>query len=197
MERQKHGFDEEEYIKKYYFVDDYDHNYTSQWDGKIKTSNIIYPPKMASLKDFPETIPVSIKTKKIHCAVEMGDFMRNVKKEEGFLLMVGFWEGIDRLVVRRHFMHIPQQEWNKNFPLDLAKKMNNIFADNNITNNVSDDLRWKQISSTYRREWEKLGTGINVCFKRDHKNQKRVQCSIKREYFAMLVDQYSVEVKKR
>lgn len=197
MERQKHGFDEERYIKEHYSVDDYDDNYTSQWDGIVRSSDIVFPSMVFSLESLPAITPVSIKTKKINCAVEMGDLMRNAKKQENFLLTVGFWEGRDKAVVQRHFIYVPQQEWLKNFPLTSAEKMNNIFKDNNITNNVADDLRWKQTSNEYKEEWNKLETGINVHFKRDHKNQRRVQCSLKKDYFMRLSNQYSVKIKKR
>lgn len=142
-------------------------------------------------------IPVSIKTKKINCAVEMGDLMRNATKTEDFLLTVGFWKGTEKLVVQRNFLYIPLDEWRKNFSFSLSNKMANIFKDNNITNSNDDDLRWKKLIKIYKKEWNDSDSGISVHFKRDHKNQRRVQCSIKKPYFKELTDKYSVNIKKR
>lgn len=220
MERQNHGFLEEEYIRSKYLVDKYgDDRYTSEWDGKIRFSDIDFSqnPDLHELFSYvgspldgellyrdgqervtQETfIPVSIKTKKINCAVEMGSLLRNSRKTDDFILSIGFWEGHPSNIIQRNFLYISLSEWKSHFPKEICEKMNNIFIDHQITNDYADDSRWKKISSAYRKEWNRLGTGINVHFKRDHKNQRRVQCSIKHSYLKDLIAYSSVSIKKR
>lgn len=72
-------------------------------------------------------IPVSIKTKKINCAVEMGDLMRNATKTEDFLLTVGFWKGTEKLVVQRNFLYIPLDEWRKKLFFQPVKQNGKYF----------------------------------------------------------------------
>lgn len=195
-ERQKHGFIEEDYIRQKYLIDTYSSNYTSPWDGKVHQDNVFHKVNTLPLMPVEDTIiPVSIKTKKINGAVEMGDLMRNATKEEGFILAVGFWKDtLTKNIVERHTIYLPLDEWSKNFPIEITTRMSNIFKDNNISNSYDDDKKWKIISKKYRQEWKLLENGININFKRDHKKQKRVQCSIKRSYFQEISKKYSIEI---
>ena len=45
-------------------------------------------------------------------------------------------------------------------------------------------------NNTYKNIWDKKDTIININFKRDHKNQKRIQCSIKNEAVYNILDRF-------
>lgn len=189
-ERQIHGFKEEAFMREQYPLFQVDNSYSAVWDALIRREDII------GGNTKQDIIPVSIKTKRINQNVEMGSFYRNSQVSKDFLLSVAFWDRTTDNIVSREFILIPSDIWLRNFPNSLILKMNNIFVDNDITNSRDDDARWKTISKQYRELWNDANTGIAIHFKRDHKNQKRVQCSIRKNYFKdFLLPNYSVILK--
>lgn len=173
-ERQGHGFSYEEYIKGKYGIES-GGNYTAEWDGYLDGK------------------PVSIKTKKKGGAVEMSDFFRNANKEEDFYLIVGFWEGEKTNIVEEYVLYINKNFWVSQFDIGLVELFRGVF--DGITNSYEDDAKWKLRITEYKERWKETESIINVHFKRDHKTQKRVQCSIKnKEFYTILVRYYSVDI---
>lgn len=175
-ERQKHGFKfEENIINKYGMVGNT--LYTSQWDAYYKE------------------IPVSIKTKKLGGAIEMADFFRNAEVDEDFILVVGFWEGNKDNIVEEHTVYINKNYWKSQFNEELVEDFRGIF--DGITNSYDDDVKWKKRMNSAKELWKNTKSDINVNFKRDHKKQKRVQCSIKNSmFYEVYTKYYSVELGK-
>ena len=66
---------------------------------------------------------------------------------------------------------------------------------NNITNDVSDDLKWKKEITVLRTEWKNKTTNlIRPRFKRDHKKQKRIQCAINnKDFYNYFIKKYEVK----
>lgn len=193
--RQNHGFLEEEYIRQNYSFRK-SSKYTSRWDGYLSSSTI------ENDVDFVDysllEIPVSIKTKKLGGCLEMGSLLRNATVDTDFVLFAGMWQGQTKTIVKRHIIYVPRSVWNSIFNMELSRKMNDIFKDNDISNDRIQDDEWKKISTEYRKEWNKSNQAINVLFKRDHKNQRRVQCSIRRDFFNdVLVKEYTVAVDRK
>lgn len=173
-ERQKHGFlYEEEIINRYGMKKST--NYTSKWDAYINN------------------LPVSIKTKKQGGSVELGDFFRQASVSETFLLCTGFWWGKKTSIVEEYFLLIDGNFWANQFNEELTESFKNIFE--GITNSYDDDVKWKQRMREANEAWDKTGSIIKMNFKRDHKKQKRVQCSIRREAFQnILIPNFSIEM---
>lgn len=75
MERQRHGFDFENFvIKKFNLIKEV--KYTAEYDAYTKNN-----------------IPVQIKLEKEGSDIELADIFRNYQKSSDFILIVGFWSG--------------------------------------------------------------------------------------------------------
>lgn len=161
-ERQAHGFTYEQEVIKRYGLERED-NYTSKWDA------------------YYQGIPVSIKTCTKKGVVYMGDFVRNATLTHNFILIIGFWENDSnglKVFDDDIILYINRDVWVEQFPPGISSKMLNIFE--GITNSEEDNAKWKVKSKAYNQEWDDCQTGIKINFKRDHKKQKRIQCSIRR-----------------
>jgi hypothetical protein len=161
MARQNHGFLFEEYIiDKYHLTKEY--NYTCAYDAY--TSN---------------GIPIQIKCIKKSSSIDMGDMLRNIKKNSCFILVIGFWKYVNSCkkidTIYYHFIDIHIYK-----PLIggfLENKVINALEEmKNISNDHKDDSLWKDFSKRYKRELD--GSFLKPRFKRDHKSQKRIQCAI-------------------
>lgn len=175
MERQAHGFNFEKEIIKFWNMKKT--GYRDEWDA------------------FYKDIPVSIKYRKLGHNVEMSDIFRNANKKENFLLIVGFWKNNKgkKELVEIHYLYINKNYWNKNFNKNTLNKIKNVF--DGISNSYSDDKLWKERLKEYNNIWNKDNTIIQTHFKRDHKKQKRIQCSIKiKDFYEILVPHYTVDL---
>lgn len=164
-ERQRHGFAYEQYV-----IDTYDlekaQEYTSVWDARTRD----------------DQTPVSIKTKRLGGNVEMGSFSRNAYGDESFFLAVGFWQWRKTRIVEEHVLYIPRSYWDAQFPdEDLNEEVLNMF--DGITNSYADDAKWRERRRDIVNRWNELNTIIRIHPKRDHKKQRRVQCSIRTDKF--------------
>ena len=174
-ERQIHGFIfEEEIIKKYNIVKS--NSYTDKWDGYLNG------------------IPVSIKCEKNGSTIEMADYFRNSQNIEDFYLIVGFWEGKDKNIVDTKILFIPGKDWNDLFYLDINEKLKKLLKE--ISNDYSDDEEWKRRRLELSAEWkENTSNLIRLYFKRDHKQQKRIQCGITyKDFFSYFIPKYEKEL---
>jgi hypothetical protein len=164
MERQSHGFVyQENCIKKYNLIKD--DNYTGEWDGYWQNKK-----------------PVQIKTIKFGSAIDLGDYYRNKGKVENFTLFLGFWKGTESYIVEEYiFEDINKDEWNKLFEYEFDEELKNDLR--KITNNYSDDLKWKEVIRKHKSRWNNIKRLVQPRFKRDHKSQKRMQCAINNSDF--------------
>lgn len=180
-ERQGHGFIFEDYVEKIYSVDrsveGYGKNYTDPWDGLYNG------------------IPVSIKHIKKGCAVDLADVFRQASINENFIMFVDFYETptvseTDDI----HILFIPAEKWHTYFaPLDIFEnKLRNAL--NSVSNDRADDVKWTKLRIECVNFWKTITTGfITLNGKRDHKKQKRWQCSInKTNFFKEFLPKYEI-----
>lgn len=160
-ERQKHGFDfQEKFIKDNNLIPDT--NYTGEWDAYTKKG-----------------IPVQIKTRKSNGELDLGDLKRNLNKNENFMLVVGTYEeknGTKNFLETKSYF-VDCDIWKKQFNcVGLLTEMLDFVK--NISNDHKDDQKWKAGIKTFKQQTK----GIAVPrFKRDHKNQKRIQAAVPRK----------------
>ena len=114
---------------------------------------------------------------------------------EDFYLFVGFWEQDKNNIIENYCLYIPANIWKTLFNFNLQKDFKNLLA--NITNQISDDLRWKEEINLLRSKWKQTTPNlIRPRFKRDHKNQKRIQCAINnKDFYNYFVKNFQIEVK--
>lgn len=166
MERQWHGFKFQDYVKEKYGVN-LSTEYTGKWDGKWCN------------------YPVSIKHIKKGNAVDLADVFRQASISEDFFMFVDFYETetvseSDELYI----LFIPAKSWNSYFmPLDkFEAKFKDVLK--SVTNDKKDDNKWKALREECVKYWKQNTTGhITLNGKRDHKTQKRWQCSINQTNF--------------
>ncbi|MGI8555406.1 MAG: hypothetical protein ACR2LT_03490 [Pyrinomonadaceae bacterium] len=168
-EVQLHGFDFENWIKKTFFAD-FTVSYSHKWDIPAEFNTLEIVPKAF------RHLPVSIKTCKNRSPIAFGDALRQVKNEENFLLIVGFWE---------------QSGANKNFVAVEAVKITADFWKTLFAPLTEDDLRLLDSiiknKETHYAEVRKSAKEIKKSFaptkmilnpKIDSKSQRRLQCSL-------------------
>lgn len=183
--RQQHGFKyQDNIINTWGLVKE--KSYVGEYDGYFVDNNF----------------PVQIKTIKFGSAIDLGDYKRNSTKDKNFILFIGFWKGNNNNVSfeNEHILIINSNWWRDLFmaPKELIDKMYTLL--HNISNDKSDDVFWKQetkkLISLWKSSWKlyrysffyKWGLDyperlIIPRFKRDHKKQKRIQCSIPNKLF--------------
>lgn len=162
-ERQQHGLNYEKYvIKKYNLVKS--NNYTSIDDAYT-----------------PDNIPVQIKCIKWGGVIEMGSYTRNKNKTGDFILIIGFWENVKNNIIKEHILYIDHTKFTKNLDFEYDNIM--LSEMNQISNSITDDTRWTKFREKYQSEWNKKNNILDIRFKRDHKYQKRIQCSISYKNF--------------
>tara|TARA_Y100000034_G_scaffold17991_1_gene19847 strand:+ start:1360 stop:2004 length:645 start_codon:yes stop_codon:yes gene_type:complete len=183
--RQQHGFEYEkhysnksgillweEYAKKYP-TQSTDQLYTSVWDGiDERQPGIHYNGK-----------PVQIKCIGIGNAVDLGDIFRNSDKSENFDLVVSFRDstlgGLG--IVEEYVIPVDCNKWNDLLKYDKYDEWKN-FITNEVSNDYSYDQTWKIEKNKRMDDWGRDRL-IQPRFKRDHKNQRRIQCSIPNKIF--------------
>lgn len=162
MERQNHGLIfEQEIIDKY---------------GMEKST------KMTSKFDaYYKDIPVSIKLTKLNSSVSFGDIFRQSEIIEDFILISGFWKGKKNNIEKIDVFYIDSNIWKNEFKKDSINQIRKVF--DGITNSRSDDSKWKTRRLEYVQLWKNSNSKFTINFKRDHKNQKRVQCSLSKNNY--------------
>lgn len=177
MERQAHGFVFEKEISNKFNINLNNKNYTGLWDGE------------------KNNIPVSIKHIKKGNAIDLGDIFRQASITNEFYMIIGFYEGADSDI---HILHFNENEYHKMF-MDLDK-FENVFRSGlaSVSNDSSDDEKWKQILSDCKKMWKDNTPNIvRPNGKRDHKKQKRWQCSINNtSFFKDIVPKYEISVEE-
>lgn len=175
-ERQIGGFNyQENIIKKYNLIPD--SSYTGLWDAYVPNSNI----------------PVSIKHAKYGTDVELADFFRNgLERNSDYYMIVGFWENTIDNIIEEYILYIPVNNWKSYFNLSLFPFFKRLII--NITNDKTDDDRWRKGCDLLKNSWKKTTNNlIRPRFKRDHKTQKRIQCAINnKDFYEHFISEYGV-----
>jgi len=160
-ERQAHGFDYEKLIvKKYNLFPSQD----TQFDAETANGT-----------------PVQIKCIKQNSSIDLGDYYRNKTKKKDFILIIGFWKGQKNNIVKEHIIHVNHKTWNSLFRYSKAEEMKDELKA--ISNNYSDDGKWKLFMQKHKYYWNKQKRRVQLRFKRDHDSQKRIQCAINKTDF--------------
>ena len=165
-ERQRHGLDYEN------FVFDKDNTlirtkcYTHRWDGFNRNNT-----------------PISIKTKKIGGnKLEMGDFFRQSEVNQDFYIYLGFWQynkKKQKVLVKEKIYKIPYTYHQLNFREKYVEAQREVFK-GVATNEERDPLRdkeWTKRREKFAKRWKESGSKVTPLYKKDHKGQKRIQCS--------------------
>jgi len=172
-ERQAHGFIfEENYIKDNNLIKE--ENYTAPFDAYDKDGELY-----------------QIKTIKKDSSIDLGDIFRNASKNKDFFLVVSFWENEKLNIVETRKMRIPFAVWNEILNFDAYDELKN-WITNEVSNSHNYDAQWKK----ERTEWKKRfgNRKINIRFKRDHKQQRRIQCAINQKvFYSYFVKEFEVE----
>jgi hypothetical protein len=158
MERQKHGFIYEDYIiQKYQLIKNI--KYNGHFDA-ITTNNI----------------PVQIKYIKNKSEICLGDFRRNMNIDVDFIFHVGFYINSENeyKTINEFTLMIDHEKWNSFFSFEHYDELVQEF--NLISNMKIDDFRFREMNFKYRKLFGKRIVSLRL--KRDHKHQKRIQCSI-------------------
>lgn len=183
--RQGHGFSFEGAIQALLDLET-DTNPTSRFDG------------FRCAKDVVEYI--SVKHIGAKNALELSDYERNARRTESITMYLGRWSvrGGQRVTTEIYVMTIPAEEWRTYFPdddrVDHFTK-STVFA--GISNDRRDDKAWKSRTSMLKRAWRQQLplTPIDIRFKRDHGNQRRVQCAVPFRNFPSVFARFYDEVK--
>lgn len=174
MERQSNGFSYEKKVIARFALTPTE-SYTAHWDARF------------------EEIPVSIKLEKKGSDVEMADFFRQSEVKEDFFLVCGFWDKTKDNIVEEHILYIPAKDWRANFDDSFCPRFRSLLKE--ITNDKKDDTKWREQIKILKNDWKKSTTNlIRPRFKRDHKNQKRIQCAINnKDFFNHFIPLYEVK----
>lgn len=176
-ERQGHGFKFESIAKPKYGIQPCPKgHYTYKWDGELNG------------------YPVSIKTEQYGTDVEMASFMRNASNTDSFYLIVGFWEGTKDNIVAIETLFIDGDEWHQLFNQEIVQECQNFLHE--ITNDYSDDDKWRAGCKELQARWESETPNlVRPRFKRDHKDQKRMQCAINySDFYTYFIPKYRKEI---
>jgi hypothetical protein len=156
MVRQQHGFDFERTI-----IDAYNLERTNEYHHKYDA--------------YYKKIPVQIKCIKFGNTVDLASYSRNRAKTEDFILVIGFWKNTKENIVKRYILYIDHKKYIEQMKFDYCKNMSSDIK--LITNLKVDDVKWKTFCKKYKDLYPRCNM-IRIRFKRDHKLQKRIQCSI-------------------
>lgn len=161
-ERQKHGFVYEKDVISRYGLED-ELNYIHEWDA------------------YYRGMPVMIKVAKNNSSIYFADIFRNAVKDKSFILIVGFWEGSHGNIVGEYLLHINRSFWREQFDEGMMTLLTKAFE--GITNSYEDDGKWAIRMQQLKGEWAKHNSIFTLNLKRDHKTQKRIQCSMTYDKF--------------
>jgi hypothetical protein len=155
--RQAHGFkSENRQIYEFNFLKTKSGH---KWDGYTKSG-----------------IPISMKCIGDKNAICLGKMKRNQDIDEDFIFIVEYWTGKNKDIIKRHILFIDHTVYTK---LCYFDKLDEFEFDmkHNITNSIEDDPKWKIMMANYQNCYPSQNL-ISMAPKRDHKTQKRIQCTI-------------------
>lgn len=130
-----------------------------------------------------------IKTIKLGSSIDMGDYFRNMNKSRDFYLIIGFWNGEKTNIVEEHVLYIKADKFREILAFEKAEEMKEWIK--GVSNDHLYDGQWKKEVEYWKKEYGKRI--IPLRFKRDHKNQKRIQCAInKKDFYDYFLKEFKV-----
>ena len=175
-ERQRHGFQFEDWLKKQFF----DIFYTSKWDvpGELNPQH--------------RGVPISIKTAKWHGSIYFGDALRQFDVNEPFDLVVAFWrlyKGKKKIVKITEVL-IQPADWRKWWGSLERKDLEEL--DLSIKNREASHEAARRRAQEIKRRLAGRGGIVTLNPKIDSKTQRRLQCSIAfSDFFQQVVKEES------
>ena len=160
--RQWHGFEyERRVIERFKLQKSLSH--TAEYDGTLNH------------------LPIQIKCMKQGTSVEFGDYFRNKRKDKDFILIVGFWKEDKLNIKEEYILKVNSKMYIDNLKYYFDDELR--YGLKHISNNISDDMRWKAYCHLHRQQWEEMNNNMSLRFRRDHKTQKRIQCGLSWKMF--------------
>lgn len=162
LPRQHHGFHyENQVISKFNLIKSED--YLSKFDATT----------------INET-PIQIKCMKQNSEICLGDLKRNQTITTDFILIVGFWKSNRYKIVEEHILYIDHEKYIECCKFD---RLTDFIAELKVmSNDPEDDQKWKVLFNQIKSEYPKKNI-IKIRPKRDHRKQKRIQCSVSYKKF--------------
>lgn len=179
MEKQKNGFLIEEKILNHLNINK-DKNYTNKYDADYIEDNIKYIVEIKSVKNNNEICFSSFSSKFDKIFLEFDFYKIIVVKYDNNKKIKNVYE-----------VDIPIKDFIEMLGgdkiLNIIKKYEYDIK-HNITNEYSDDIKWKNMCKEYNKLL--LDSFLKPRPKRDHKKQKRLQCAISQKEFYSLTEKY-------
>lgn len=169
-ENQSAGYDIEDYIRTHYYVDIADNTYTGEYDAETA-----------------DGIPVQIKGKGCsrltdNTIIELGSIFRLHKKqtESGSFIMDITSYSNDR-ASERIVCNVDIDKWNAAVPDGVDDELAYSKVFEGISNSHDDDDKWNERRNQVIKDYDDNhpDTPFRPYFKRDHRNQKRIQTRIR------------------
>ncbi len=122
------------------------------------------------------SLNIQIKCIQHGSSIEFGDYLRNKKKTENFVLVVGFWKDAKDNIIQEDIFNVNADNFKNNLHYPYDKEM---FAEMKlITNEYDDDSIWLEFCKKHRLQWREFKNHMDLRFRRDHKKQQRIQCGV-------------------
>lgn len=158
-----------------------------QAHGFFYQSNVIQRLKLKEISSYTaqydacfQGTPVQIKCMKQGSEMRLGDYRRNRRKKEDFIMIVGIWNQSKYRIIQEDIRYIRHEPYTSNMGFGYYDDYieQNMFQDlRRLTNAYKDDIAWREFCVRYKNLWQE-DNKIDLRFARDHKTQKRIQCSI-------------------
>ena len=168
MERQAAGYKIEAYALK-------DKDYEAHLEGTYTSPYDAWSTKYHC--------PIQIKGKKTSnldkTRIELGSVYRLPKEEDFLLTLFPYKKTKDGTLVyeKREYL-IDKDLWNAGIPDGLLQAVSHERVFGGISNDRKDDAIWKERRKAIKKEVKDMNGLFTPLFKRDHRNQKRVQVNI-------------------
>ncbi len=173
VEVQAHGFSFEKWVRENLFAG-YAGTYMQKWDVPVEAN--VTPQVPVAFRH----LPVSIKTTKYGCPINLGDILRQRAIDTDFLMIVGFWR--QRSPIEKWFEEIgvarfTAASWNALWgQLTLAHLRSIDTAVKDLS--VPCELAQQQAKQWKRSTPEVATSHLIVNPKIDSRTQRRIQCSL-------------------
>lgn len=169
-EQQKFGFDIESMIINKYGLKK-NESYTGVYDALTQSN-----------------INVQIKSFKNKTSICLGDLKRNFSKSELFVLIIYNYD-TNFNHIKTHFLKVKDyKKYNKLFYFEKYNEFYDQFM--LISNSYEDDDKWKLLRLKYTNMYKETHNIVRMNPKRDHKKQKRIQCSIPYKLLKTFMDNF-------
>ena len=133
---------------------------------------------------------IQIKTNKNKTAIYMGDIKRNFSKDEPFILIIYNYDSNYNHIKTYFILVDDYKKYNELFYFDEYDEFCDEFK--NISNSHEDDSKWKLLRLKYTKRYKEKHKLTRMNPKRDHKKQKRIQCSIPYKFLKEFMDNFKV-----